>query len=65
MILEAKLIRKTLKAKLLKFEVKGEEKEHWVPNGCINDIEHHYETMESFEVDIADWFCIKNGWDKV
>lgn len=65
MIIQAKLIKETLKAKLLKFAVKGVKEEHWIPNGCIKDIEHNYELMESFEVDIADWFCIKNGWDKV
>lgn len=65
MIIEAQLIKQTLKAKLLKFKVKEFEVVKWVPNGCIRDIEHHFETMESFEVDIADWFCIKNDWDKV
>ena len=65
MIIQAQLIKKTLKAKLLKFKVKEFEVVKWVPNDYIKDIEAHYETMESFEVDIADWFCIKNGWDKV
>jgi len=63
MILQAKIIKETDKATLFHFYNEKEliYKTSWIPNSVIIDIE--IDKKDIIEVDIADWFCKKEGLD--
>lgn len=65
MILQAKIIKETEKATLFKiYDEHGTFCENkWIPNSVILDIEVNKKESTIIEVDIADWFCEKEGLD--